>query len=203
MVEGGQGVEVAESSAASPRPSCPFTLGVVRASPSVLRADRPWHHDRASARPRPLLDRTSSLVVTPRSSPTAAPAATGPSTPSRPTGWRSGWAPTTSSSTSSSPGTACSSPGTRASSSAPPTSPSTPSSPTGAPPARIDGAERQGWFVEDFTLAELKRLDRARAVPRPAAGQRGVRRRVRASRRSTRCWRWCAPSPCDAGAPSA
>src|SRR4051794_10348667 len=42
----------------------------------------------------------------------------------------------------------------------------------------IDGKSYDGWFVEDFTLAELKTL-RARAHPRHAARQRRVRRAVR------------------------
>ena len=43
----------------------------------------------------------------------------------------------------------------------------------------IDGVSVEGWFTEDFTLAELKRLRAVERLPRAAPVQRALRRHVR------------------------
>ena len=43
----------------------------------------------------------------------------------------------------------------------------------------IDGAKHDGWFVEDFTLAELKTLRAKERLPATPSGQRSIRRPVR------------------------
>ena len=115
VVEGGHGLESAEAGdVMCPSSSSALHRGAGRSLPvATPGAASAGSHARA-------------LVAHRSSSGTAAPAATGPSTRSRRTGWRSGWVPTTSSPTSSRPRTASSSPGTRTRSAAPPTWPTTP-----------------------------------------------------------------------------
>ena len=55
--------------------------------------------------------------------------------------------------------------GTRTRSPAPPTSPTTPSSPTGGRRRRSTASAYDGWFIEDFTLAELKTLRARERIP--------------------------------------
>ena len=100
----------------------------------------------------------SAAAAPPRrsSSATAARAAIGPSTRSRPTASPRRWAPTSSSRTSSRRRTACSSRATRTRSAERPTSRDR--FPDRKRTKTIDGQSITGWFTEDFTLAEIKTL---------------------------------------------
>jgi hypothetical protein len=94
----------------------------------------PW--PRWPERQQPSSGSTAPAAACRWSSATAAPAATGRSTPWPPIGWPSGWAPTSSSPTWSRPRTTSWWPGTKTRSRPPPTSPTIPSSPTAGPPRR-------------------------------------------------------------------
>ena len=107
---------------------------------------------------------------------TAARAAIGPSTRSRPTGWRSRWARTSSSPISSSTkdGVLIA----RHENEIGGTTDVAERFPDRKRTKTIDGQSITGWFTEDFTLAEIKTL---RARERLAFRSHAVRRPVRAS----------------------
>ncbi len=52
----------------------------------------------------------------------------------------------------------------------------------------IDGVTLEGWFTEDFTLAELKTLRARERIPEIRPGECALRWAVRRSRRSMKCW---------------
>ena len=114
------------------------------------------------------------------SSGTAAPPGTGPSTRSRPTSSRSGWAPTPSTSTSSPPATGRSSRATSPRSAGPPTSPSAPSSPRAAPPRRSTAPPTPAGSPPTSRSPRC-----ARSARRSAS-----RRRARTTRSTTAGSRW-------------
>lgn len=66
----------------------------------------------------------------------------------------------------------------------------------------IDGQSIEGWFTEDFTLAELKTLRARERLPqlRPASASSTARTRSRPSRRSSRWPRPRAPEPAASSA---
>ena len=66
----------------------------------------------------------------------------------------------------------------------------------------VDGVEQHGWFVQDLTARASSGPSPPASGCRPPAPPARRTTARRGSRRSTRCWRWSAPSRSAAAARS-